>query len=144
MTSSLAVSAGSLTEPRDPAELARLAKAHAFALGFDLVGITALGPVQSAPLFDEWIAAGRAGTMHYLERGAEKRHDSRLPKAGTTHAVVVGLDYGGGEPSGPVARATILAPASAFMRIAASGWRRSCDIVAANSPTRATRPMCAT
>jgi epoxyqueuosine reductase len=88
----------------DPAELARLAKAHAFALGFDLVGITELGPVASAPLFDEWIAAGRAGTMHYLARGAEKRRDSRLPKPGTTHAIVVGLDYGGREPSGPVAR----------------------------------------
>ena len=89
---------------RDPAELTRLAKAHAFALGFDLVGITELGPVQSAPLFDEWIAAGHAGTMNYLARGAGKRRDSRLPKEGTTHAIVVGLDYGGREPSGPVAR----------------------------------------
>jgi epoxyqueuosine reductase len=88
----------------DPAELARLARAHAFALGFDLVGITELGPVQTSALFDEWVAAGYAGTMGYLERGAEKRRDSRLPKAGTTHAVVVGLDYGGKEPSGPVAR----------------------------------------
>jgi epoxyqueuosine reductase len=88
----------------DPAALAQVAKAHAFALGFDLAGVAALGPVQSAPLFDEWIAAGRAGTMHYLERGAEKRRDSRLPKAGTTHAIVVALDYGGREPSGPVAR----------------------------------------
>jgi epoxyqueuosine reductase len=88
----------------DPAELARLAKAHAFALGFDLVGIAELGPVQTSALFDEWVTAGYAGTMGYLERGAEKRRDSRLPKAGTTHAVVVGLDYGGKEPSGPVAR----------------------------------------
>ena len=104
MISSLPADSPSTAPTSDPAELARLARAHAFALGFDLVGITALGPVQSAPLFDEWIAAGRAGTMHYLERGAEKRRDSRMPKAGTTHAVVVGLDYGGGEPSGPVAR----------------------------------------
>ncbi|HEX5972659.1 MAG TPA: tRNA epoxyqueuosine(34) reductase QueG [Gemmatimonadaceae bacterium] len=88
----------------DPIDLARLAKAHAFALGFDLAGITELGPVPSAPLFDEWIAAGHAGTMHYLARGAEKRRDSRRPKEGTTHAIVVGLDYGGREPSGPVAR----------------------------------------
>jgi len=102
--SSLPADSPSLGAARGPVELARLAKAHAFALGFDLVGITELGPVQSAPLFDEWIAAGRAGTMHYLARGAEKRRDSRLPKAGTTHAIVVGLDYGGREPSGPVAR----------------------------------------
>ena len=96
--------AATATVADDPAERARLARAHAFALGFDLVGITELGPVQSAPLFDEWIAAGRAGTMHYLARGAGKRRDSRLPRPGTTHAVVVGLDYGGREPSGPVAR----------------------------------------
>ncbi len=87
-----------------PSELARLAKAHAFALGFDLVGIAALGPVGTADVFDAWIDAGHAGEMHYLERGAEKRRDSRRPKPGTTHAIVVALDYGGREPSGPVAR----------------------------------------
>ena len=85
-------------------DLARLAKAHAYALGFDLVGIAALGPVETAPYFDAWIAAGRGGSMHYLERGAEKRRDSRRPLPGTTHAIVVALDYGGREPSGPVAR----------------------------------------
>ena len=87
-----------------PIELSRLAKAHAYALGFDLAGVAALGPVASSRLFDEWVAAGRAGAMHYLERGAEKRRDSRTPVPGTTHAIVVALDYGGREPSGPVAR----------------------------------------
>ncbi|MBA3672354.1 MAG: tRNA epoxyqueuosine(34) reductase QueG [Gemmatimonadaceae bacterium] len=89
---------------RDAAGLARLAKTEAYALGFDLCGITALGPMDTAPAFDAWIEDGRAGTMHYLERGAEKRHDSRRPLPGTTHAIVVALDYGGREPSGPVAR----------------------------------------
>ena len=87
-----------------PLELSQLAKAHAYALGFDLVGITDLGPAQTAPAFDEWIGAGYAGTMGYLERGAEKRRDSRRPLPGTTHAIVVGLDYGGREPAGPIAR----------------------------------------
>src|SRR6476619_777007 len=59
----LPVAAPRANPPHDPVELARRAKAHAFALGFDLVGITELGPVQSAPLFEEWIAAGSAGTM---------------------------------------------------------------------------------
>ena len=85
-------------------ELARLAKAHAYAVGFDLVGIAALGPAETAREFDAWLAAGRAGAMHYLERGAEKRRDTRLPLPGTTHAIVVALDYGGKEPNGPVAR----------------------------------------
>ena len=88
----------------DAAELTRLAKAHAFALGFDLAGVAALGPADTAAAFDDWIAAGRAGTMDYLARGAEKRRDTRLPRPGTTHALVVALDYGGKEPSGPVAR----------------------------------------
>ena len=87
-----------------PAELARLAKAHAYALGFDLAGIAALGPADTADAFEAWIDAGHAGVMHYLERGAEKRRDSRRPRPGTTHAIVVALDYGGREPSGPVAR----------------------------------------
>jgi epoxyqueuosine reductase len=86
------------------AELSRLAKAHAFALGFDLAGIAALGPVDTAAAFEEWLSAGRAGTMDYLARGAAKRRDTRLPVPGTTHALVVALDYGGKEPSGPVAR----------------------------------------
>ena len=82
----------------------QMIKAQAFGLGFDLVGITALGPAATAPAFDAWIEAGRAGTMAYLERGAAKRHDTRLLLPGTTHAIVVGMDYGGREPSGPVAR----------------------------------------
>jgi epoxyqueuosine reductase len=88
----------------DASELARVAKAHAYALGFDLVGIAALGPAETADAFDAWVEAGRAGTMHYLERGAEKRRDTRLPLPGTSHAIVVGMDYGGKEPSGAVAR----------------------------------------
>ena len=89
---------------RSPAERAQLAKAHAYSLGFDLAGITALGPARTAREFDAWLSAGYAGDMHYLERGAEKRHDTRRPMPGTTHAIVVALDYGGREPSGPVAR----------------------------------------
>lgn len=42
--------------------------------------------------------------MDYLPRWAEKRRDSRLPYPGAVSAIVVALDYGGREPSGPVAR----------------------------------------
>ena len=90
--------------PHSADALTRLAKAHAFALGFDLAGVAALGAATTADAFDGWIDAGYAGTMRYLERGAEKRRDSRRPVPGTTHAIVVALDYGGREPSGPVAR----------------------------------------
>ncbi|HEY0528498.1 MAG TPA: tRNA epoxyqueuosine(34) reductase QueG [Gemmatimonadaceae bacterium] len=81
-----------------------LIKAQAYGLGFDLVGITDLGPMDTASAFASWIDNGYAGDMEYLRRGAEKRTDSRLPYPGTVSAVVVGLNYGGWTASGPVAR----------------------------------------
>jgi epoxyqueuosine reductase len=84
--------------------LEQLLKAQACGLGFDLVGITSLGPMETAGAFDEWVARGYAGDMDYLPRGAAKRRDSRLPVPGTATAIVVALDYGGRAPSGPVAR----------------------------------------
>jgi epoxyqueuosine reductase len=79
-------------------------KAQAFGLGFDLAGVTRLGPADTAQAFDEWIARGYAGDMHYLPRWADKRRDTRLPFPGTVSAIVVAMDYGGRTPSGPVAR----------------------------------------
>src|SRR5215208_4035971 len=84
--------------------LETLIKAQAYGLGFDLVGIARLGPAETAAAFDAWVAKGYAGEMHYLPRGAEKRRDTRLPVPGASSALVVGLDYGGREPAGPVAR----------------------------------------
>ncbi len=86
------------------APLTELIKAQAYGLGFDLAGIARLGPVESAPIFDEWIARGYAGEMDYLPRGAGKRRDSRLPFEGALSAIVVALNYDGTTPSGPVAR----------------------------------------
>jgi epoxyqueuosine reductase len=82
----------------------RLIKAQAYGLGFDLVGITALGPVETAAAFDDWLASGYAGEMEYLARGGEKRGDTRRPVPGAKSGIVVALDYGGREPSGPVSR----------------------------------------
>ena len=81
-----------------------LIKAQAYGLGFDLVGIARLGPAESAAAFDAWIDRGYAGEMHYMSRTAAKRRDSRLPFPAAKSAIVVGMDYGGREPSGPVAR----------------------------------------
>lgn len=79
-------------------------KQRARDLGFDPVGITALGPSETHDAFVAWIEKGYAGDMAYLARGAEKRRDTRLPFSGAKTAIVVALDYGGREPSGPVAR----------------------------------------
>jgi epoxyqueuosine reductase len=79
-------------------------KAQAYGLGFDLVGIARLGPAETHAAYEDWLAHGMHGDMEYLARGAEKRGDTRLPYPGAVSAVVVGLDYGGREPSGPVSR----------------------------------------
>jgi epoxyqueuosine reductase len=80
-------------------------RAQAFGLGFDLVGIAALGAADSAREFDAWLGRGFAGEMHYLSgAGAELRRDSRRPEPGMRSALVVGLNYGGTQPSGPIAR----------------------------------------
>src|SRR5438045_113817 len=81
-----------------------LIKAQAYGLGFDLVGITSLGPALSAPEFESWLARGYGADMDYLPRQTEKRRDSRLPFPAASRAIVVGMNYGGREPAGPVAR----------------------------------------
>ena len=90
--------------PGAPRSIEQRAKAEAFALGFDLVGIAVLGPVETAPALRDWLARGYAGEMAYIARGADKREDTARPVPGARSAVVVALDYGGREPSGPVAR----------------------------------------
>ena len=93
-----------MTAIASPPALEQLIKAQAYGLGFDLVGITALGPSGTSDHFDRWLESGYAGDMDYLARGTEKRKDTRLPFPGTTSAVVVALNYGGTAPSGPIAR----------------------------------------
>jgi epoxyqueuosine reductase len=81
-----------------------LIKAQAYALGFDLVGIATVGRAATAAHFDAWLDRGYAGEMSYLLHNAEKRRDSSLPFPGARSAIVVALNYGGTEPSGPIAR----------------------------------------
>jgi len=88
----------------DRAQLTDFIKTQALGLGFDLAGIATLGPAQTADEFENWLSFGYAGEMTYLERGAEKRRDTRLPFPGVSSAVVVALNYDGTAPDGPIAR----------------------------------------
>jgi epoxyqueuosine reductase len=90
--------------PSPAAPSAAQAKAQAFGLGFDLAGVTTLGPPETTGEFDAWLASGYAGEMHYLERGADLRRDSRRPEPGMRSAIVVAMNYGGTQPAGPIAR----------------------------------------
>lgn len=54
---------------------------HARELGFDLVGVAPLSPPPDADRFERWLAAGRQGSMGYLEKGraATTRPDLAWP-----------------------------------------------------------------
>ena len=75
---------GILTATTVGTRLEELIKAQAYGIGFDLAGITTLGPAETANAFEEWIARGYAGEMEYLPRGAAKRRDTRSPLDSTT------------------------------------------------------------
>jgi epoxyqueuosine reductase len=81
-----------------------LAKSLALEAGFDLAGVATLGEPETAPRLHEWLSASMHGEMTYLERGAALRDDTRRPEPGMRSAIVVALDYGGRQPSGPIAR----------------------------------------
>ena len=79
-------------------------KAQAYALGFDLAGVTRLGPAGTFPSFERWLSQGLAGEMAWLRRDAALRRDTRLPHRGARSAIVVALDYGGRQAPGTLAR----------------------------------------
>ncbi|MGH7663676.1 MAG: tRNA epoxyqueuosine(34) reductase QueG [Gemmatimonadaceae bacterium] len=89
---------------REPPALELLIEAQAYGLGFDLSGIARLGPAETAAALDDWLANGYDGEMGYMSRWTDKRRDTRLPFPGARTAVVVAMNYGGTEPSGPIAR----------------------------------------
>lgn len=88
----------------DPRALATELKARAFGAGFDLAGVTTLGPATTAAAFDSWLAKGYAGTMEWMHAHAEVRRDSSRAEPGMRSALVVGLNYGGTAPKGAIAR----------------------------------------
>jgi epoxyqueuosine reductase len=86
------------------ASLASRLKAQAYGVGFELAGIVRLGPSETFPQFQEWLAAGHAGEMGYMSRGNAGRADPRAHLPQARSALVVALNYGGTQPVGPIAR----------------------------------------
>jgi epoxyqueuosine reductase len=75
----------------DAGHLTAAVKAEALRVGFDLVGVTDVGPSEHAAFYRAWVAAGRHGSMHYLAR--EDAVARRLSPEGFRSAVVVALNY---------------------------------------------------
>ena len=77
----------------DPTQTAR---EIAHELGFDLSGATPLAPPKRASEFDSWLAAGRHGTMEYLERQRDRIVDPARVLQGGTSLLMVGLGHSRG------------------------------------------------
>jgi epoxyqueuosine reductase len=88
----------------EPAVLSR-ERAHGLALeaGFAEAGLTALPHThqeRDAARFEEWVRAGRAGSMRYLERRGEDGRllRARIPFPWARSAVVCWANYNSGQP----------------------------------------------
>jgi len=70
-------------------------KARALELGFDAAGITEASAIdeEEARRLSQWLKAGFAGRMSYMERNFEKRIDPSKLLPGVQSVIVVGLNY---------------------------------------------------
>lgn len=77
--------------------LTKTIKQEAHRLGFDLCRVLPVQPAPHADFFDQWVTAGRAGEMSYLERNRDKRrYPQRLVEAGMPapqSLIVLGVNY---------------------------------------------------
>ena len=68
-------------------------KHHAAELGFDLCGIAPAAAHPELAFYDEWLARGYAGEMHYLHRTAERRRDVRAVMPEARSVIALGTIY---------------------------------------------------
>ncbi|HEX6307280.1 MAG TPA: tRNA epoxyqueuosine(34) reductase QueG [Longimicrobiales bacterium] len=80
---------------RAAVDLRERIRAEARRLGFDLAGITDVGPSEHAAFYRAWLAAGRHGEMSYLARpdAVERRLRPDTGFAGVRSAIVVAQNY---------------------------------------------------
>lgn len=76
-------------------DIPRLAKEA----GFEIAGVTAVGPIADFPRYADWVERGNAGAMGYLtDRRAGLREDVRTLLPSAQSIVSVGKLYNGPEP----------------------------------------------
>ncbi len=68
-------------------------------LGFVLCGVARVTAAAHAEFVRQWLAAGNAATMRYIERGLEKRLDPRLVLPEVCSVVAVGYPYAPAPPA---------------------------------------------
>jgi epoxyqueuosine reductase len=74
-------------------ELKNRLVARAREIGFDDCRIATASAPTHVPEFRDWLAAGAAAEMSWIERGAEKRSDPQQVLAGARSVVVLAMNY---------------------------------------------------
>lgn len=78
-------------------------KQRASELGFSLCGVCPAVAPPGAARFDEWLATGYAGQMHYLADRREAYHDPNHVLDGVRSVVMLAIGYRTSEPAAPQA-----------------------------------------
>ena len=89
----------------DRAGLTRLIKQRAGELGFSLFGVCPAAPPAGMARFDEWLAAGYAGQMHYLADRRDAYADPSSILDGARSVVMLAMNYRTAEAARPGAGA---------------------------------------
>jgi len=83
-------------------QLENLVKQAAFDAGFELAGIAAVGDFPELARFPEWVSAGRAGEMKYLEsrddKGQLRRASLRSAFPWARSVIVCAINYNTAQP----------------------------------------------
>jgi epoxyqueuosine reductase len=85
----------------DRAELTDGLKTRAGELGFSLCGICPAAPPPGLGRFDEWLAAGYAGQMHYLADRRAAYADPTQVLDGARSIIMLAMNYRTAEPTQP-------------------------------------------
>ena len=105
-----------------PASIKDRLVALATEIGFDACRVAACDPPPHAEEFRQWLRDGRAGEMHYMGRGEEKRSDPQLVLPGARSVVVLAMNYWQGAKQEREAGSFPYSGKSATGRIARYAW----------------------
>ncbi|PYS05240.1 MAG: tRNA epoxyqueuosine(34) reductase QueG [Acidobacteria bacterium] len=67
-------------------------------LGFDLVGVSPLGPFPEAVFYPKWLESGYAGEMQYLERQKAAKMEPASILPGARSVIVCAMNYNSSRP----------------------------------------------
>jgi epoxyqueuosine reductase len=90
-----------MNQPTESDDLTARLKREAARLGFSLTGVAPAVSPGGTARFDEWLAAGYAGQMHYLADRREAYEHPRHVLDGVRSVVMLALEYRSDEPVAP-------------------------------------------